>query len=535
MAGEFILLVDDEEQIRRVAEMVLTRSGYQTVVAATGQEALALIEKRPPDLLLADIRMPGMDGLELFNHARKLKADLVGVFMTAYGSIDVAVKSMQLGVSGFLVKPFTGSELERAIEDALNKFRITQEFTRLRLLSVLSETRRLINTEYDLKILCQSLVNSLAQETGSDYCAIFLNEETGLGTQDAIIAQLKPLASLIGPKAAQFSPRTFPAAELAARTLEQSRTLSLKRASQPEPQADSEPVPGAIIGVPLLIAGRKMGSLVIMRADTDQQFSIGESEMFEILAVQLAALLDNQRLQASLAERDEQLRLFASQFVSAQEDEKRKLAERIRSDLLPALTGSRQNIQSFLQKARPSASGDLLKAEETLHNLVNQTKKLAQQLRPANLTEFGLNAALRQYVNDLKDMPQTTCRPVFRTEGEEPPRLDGVVEIALFRAVQEAVDSACSRASESDIVVLVRSSGLRNKPNLLELEISDTVQSLDLQSAHNERRQSRVGLLAMQERIRMIGAACEIKSQPETGTRVIIKYSIPASIYEVGF
>src|SRR6476661_1349021 len=99
MAGEFILVVDDEELIRRQAEAALKRIGYRTAIAASGKEALAIIQEAAPDLLLADIRMPEMDGIELLSQARRAKPELVAVFMTAYGTTDNMIKSMQMGVA----------------------------------------------------------------------------------------------------------------------------------------------------------------------------------------------------------------------------------------------------------------------------------------------------------------------------------------------------------------------------------------------------------------------------------------------------
>lgn len=92
MAGEYILIVDDEELIRRQAEAALKRIGYRTATAANGKEALEIIKEAAPDLLLADIRMPEMDGLELLARARQYKPDLGGVLMTAYGTLDNLIK-----------------------------------------------------------------------------------------------------------------------------------------------------------------------------------------------------------------------------------------------------------------------------------------------------------------------------------------------------------------------------------------------------------------------------------------------------------
>ncbi len=527
MAGELILVVDDEELIRRQAEAALVYSGYRVVAAANGHEALTLLETNPPDLILSDIRMPDLDGLQLFSRGRKIRPDLVGVFMTAHSSIDIIIRAMQLGISGFLIKPFTGSELEMAIENALEKNRNVQEAARMRVLAPLFEARRYLTSEVDLPALGQSLAEVVAQETKSDYCAIYLSTDLSSESEET---NLKPIAAYVGPEANAFLPRSFPAARVAARTLELGRTLILRRATD-QLAGSTEAVPGMVIGVPFLVEGRALGTLLVGRVDVGQPFSSGEREVFEVLAAQLATLIENRRLHAILTERNERLRLFAGHFVSAHEEENRKLAERIQAELLPTLITTRQAIQSYLQKARPSSANDLLQAEERLHNLITNVKKLTQELRPSNLDEFGLVAALRQSVRDRQEKADPQCRPVFRLEGEEAPRLEAGVETALFRATQDAIDNACKHSASSEINVVVKVSGPRNRPDLLEIEVSDAGQGFDLLALEAEQPSARLGLMAMQERVTLVGATCEIKSAPGQGTTVSLSYKIPASLY----
>ena len=440
MSGELILVVDDEELIQRQAEAALKQAGYRTSSAPDGRQALLLLEANPPDLLLTNIRMPDLDGLQLFSRGRKIRPELVGVFMTAHSSIDIIVRALHLGISGFLIKPFTGSELKSVVEDALEKSRNSQEAARMRVLAPLFEARRFLSDNFDLTDLGRSLTEVVAQETKSDYCAIFLPRKY-LNSEKPEVT-LKSIASYVSPNAQVFSPKSFPAVRVANRTLELGRTLSLRRATDQLP-GSSEIVPGAVIGVPFLIGKRTLGVLLVGRVEIGQTFTPGERELFEVLASQLTTLLENQRLQVTLAERNERLRLFAGRFVSAHENEKRKMAERIQTELLPTLTGARQNIQSYLQKVRPSSASDLLQVEERLHSLINNVKKLTQDLRPTSLDEFGLSAALRQYVHDYQEASQPKCKPTFKLEGEEAPRLDSAIETALFRAAQDALDNAC--------------------------------------------------------------------------------------------
>ena len=527
MAGEFILVVDDEELIRRQAEAALKQAGYRTGTAANGKEALAVIREAPPDLLVSGIGMPEMDGLDLLAHARQVKSDLAAVFMSAFGTGDNIMRATQMGVSGFLMKPFTGTELEGAVHEALQKARAAREAVRLQAVAPLLPLLKLFNGPSDLPTLASSLVAILTAESKIDYCAIFLYEDSPQSSDETARPELKPLASLAGPAAQSFSPRSFPVLRLANRAIELGRSQVFKRSSEVEAEklARDETIPGAIAVVPVMLSGKGVGAIVAGRAATDRPFSVDEREMLEVLADQLAGQVETRRLREELAERNERLRLFAGRFVSSQEEEKRRLAERILTELLPPLTLSRQNVQTYVQKVR--SASDLIKTEERLHNLVNQTKKLAQDLRPLNLEEFGLNAALRQYVRDVSEVPNAKSRPFFRVEGDEIPRLPNTVEVALFRAAQDAINNACQHAAGSEIMVTARVKGKRNQSQVAEIEILDRGPGFNLKPSVTNRASAQVGLVAMQERLLLVGAKCEINSIPGHGTRVTLSYQIP--------
>jgi signal transduction histidine kinase/CheY-like chemotaxis protein len=527
MAGEYILIVDDEELIRRQAEAALKRIGYRTATAANGKEALEIIKEAAPDLLLADIRMPEMDGLELLARARQYKPDLGGVLMTAYGTLDNLIKSMQLGVTGFLMKPFTGSELGQAVQEALVKSQASQETGRLRSMAPLVESLKLFKDATNLEGLSNSLVATLAAQSKVDYCAIFLQEQDAETQAEGTAPALKLVARYAGPAALAFTPRSFPVLRLAARAIDAGRSLVFRRSSEAESEkiGPGELIPGAIIAVPLMTGERALGTLLVCRADLQRAFSNEERELFETLAYQFALLVDNHRLREALVERDNHLRLIVGRFVTSQEEEKRRLAERILAEVLPPLTVSRQSVQAYLQKVRTPSAVDLIKTEERLHSLINQTKKLAQDLRPVNLEEFGLNAALRQYVREVAEAPGAKSQPTFRVEGAEVPRLPAPVEIALFRATQDALNNACQHAAGSEITVTARVKGPRNKPQLAEIEISDQGPGFDPRQPSRGRAQ--LGLAAMQERLLLAGAKCEIHSAPGQGTRVFFSYNIP--------
>lgn len=121
MAGEKILVTDDEELILQLCRRILAKKGYEVEIAASGSRALEICEEGPFDILLTDIKMPGMDGLQLIEHMRKRQPDIAAVVITGHGSIDTAIESFKLGVMGFIVKPFTPDALLASIQSAIER------------------------------------------------------------------------------------------------------------------------------------------------------------------------------------------------------------------------------------------------------------------------------------------------------------------------------------------------------------------------------------------------------------------------------
>ena len=121
MPNEKILVVDDEKSIRLTVQQALSMQGYDVDVAVDGRTALEQLENQSADLLLLDIQMPGMTGIEVLQKAVEQQPSLKVVMVSAHGSIDTAVDAMKLGASDYLQKPFTPSELREVVERVLNR------------------------------------------------------------------------------------------------------------------------------------------------------------------------------------------------------------------------------------------------------------------------------------------------------------------------------------------------------------------------------------------------------------------------------
>lgn len=116
-----ILIVDDEATLRTTTAALLAADDREIVTAASGEEALAHLEDGPFDLIIVDLMMPGIDGLQVMDMAHKLSPQAKMIMLTAYGTLDSSVQAMRRGAVDYLRKPASAPEIEAAVDRALQK------------------------------------------------------------------------------------------------------------------------------------------------------------------------------------------------------------------------------------------------------------------------------------------------------------------------------------------------------------------------------------------------------------------------------
>lgn len=127
-----ILVVDDERDICRALEFLLSREGYKVVTANSGQEALKKIESEDFDLVISDLRMEGIDGLQVLEKALAVNPGLIVIIMTAYASVESAVEAMKKGASDYIVKPFINEDVKMTVRRLLEHKEVLMENLALR-------------------------------------------------------------------------------------------------------------------------------------------------------------------------------------------------------------------------------------------------------------------------------------------------------------------------------------------------------------------------------------------------------------------
>ena len=145
-----ILLVDDEEGIRKVLSISLTDIGYQVLASENGEEALKLFKEMQPQIVLTDIKMPGMDGIELLKKIKEESPDTEVIMITGHGDMDLAIQSLKFDATDFITKPINDEALEIALKRANEKITLKtklREYTENLENLVEEKTKKLLDAE----------------------------------------------------------------------------------------------------------------------------------------------------------------------------------------------------------------------------------------------------------------------------------------------------------------------------------------------------------------------------------------------------
>lgn len=125
--NETILVVDDEESICKSLKAILSDEGYQVLVAGSGEDAVKIVEEEMPQLVLLDVWLPGMDGLETLQAIKKINPQILVIIMSGHGTIETAVKATKLGAFDFIEKPLSLDKIIILVNNAINLSRLQEE------------------------------------------------------------------------------------------------------------------------------------------------------------------------------------------------------------------------------------------------------------------------------------------------------------------------------------------------------------------------------------------------------------------------
>ncbi|MBW2118827.1 MAG: sigma-54-dependent Fis family transcriptional regulator [Deltaproteobacteria bacterium] len=176
---ETILIVDDEKNYLVVLEALLGPEGYEIVTTDNASDALRSVRESDLDLVITDMKMPGMSGMELLEECKKIRPELPVIMMTAYGTIEMAVEAMKKHAYDYITKPFNNDELKLIIKKGLENYRLTKENRRLS--EALSDRYKYGNIIGKSKSMLRiyDLIGKVAQSRAS----VFITGPSGTGKE----------------------------------------------------------------------------------------------------------------------------------------------------------------------------------------------------------------------------------------------------------------------------------------------------------------------------------------------------------------
>jgi two-component system response regulator PilR (NtrC family) len=194
-----ILVVDDERSMRELLAIVLRREGYEVLLAENGRAAIKTLEQEPIDLLISDIKMPDLSGVEVLRAAKQIDRDILGIMITAFASTDTAVEAMRLGACDYLSKPFDVDLLKMKVREKIENRQLRQENVLLKRTLGMSHQFTNIIGRSEPMLAVFKMIETVARTTST----ILLTGESGTGK--GLVAQAihfhslrreKPMVSL---------------------------------------------------------------------------------------------------------------------------------------------------------------------------------------------------------------------------------------------------------------------------------------------------------------------------------------------------
>lgn len=295
---EEILVVDDSEHVgRMLANTVLPELGYRAAIALTGQGGLARLRAHQPDLILLDLQLPDMNGLDFLRILTQEGIDIPVILMTAHGSEMIAVEAFRLGARNYLIKPFSDAEAREVIDQALRERRLKRERDRLvallqqrvQELTVLTRVGKSVTALIDQRQLLDRIVEAAVYITQADEGVLFQYSDQG--------NELIPLALRNVAVESPHQLRLQVTSSLVGQVIQSGKSLRLHSGMTGEPITIAPAfVVHATLQTPLQVGDRITGVLVVNHRRSNRSFSESDQYLLAALADYAAIALENARL-----------------------------------------------------------------------------------------------------------------------------------------------------------------------------------------------------------------------------------------------
>ncbi len=289
-----VLIADDEKVIREILAEFLAMEGYVVRGVEDGQRALDELRTRRYDMLISDLKMPGLDGLQLLEEIKKERLDVLSVIMTGFGTVETAIEAMKRGAHDYILKPFKIEEVIHVVEKGLEFQRMRAENIRLRASVTLYEVSQAVASSLDVGHVLDVILDAVLREIDADAAVIYKRSEAGferarVRTNHEVIADADVPALHVDEVLGAIRRQEV----ILASGMRTGRFVS----------AGSNP-PVSFSAVPLLTNNRLVGVMGAFSFSRSRSFDEGARKLMSILATRAAASLETTRLYDDLVARN---------------------------------------------------------------------------------------------------------------------------------------------------------------------------------------------------------------------------------------
>ena len=297
-----LLVVDDEPELLNALVEMLAREGYQATGFDSAAKALEALGEREFDVLLTDLRLPGLDGIGLLRAGLEIDPNLVGILMTGHGTVKAAVEAMQVGAFDFVLKPFQLSAILPILARALDVRRLRLDNLQLRETVAIYELTQAITHTLDLNTILNKTADAALQQCEADEASIMLPTPDG---------QALVVAAVRGEQRGPLLGTRLPLGQgIAGWVAREHNPLTLLGEVHDPRFAPLYPRPEikSAVSIPMLSGDQLIGVLNVNLVKGQRQFSPGQVKALTVLVSTAAAALENARLHAQVQATEQRLR-----------------------------------------------------------------------------------------------------------------------------------------------------------------------------------------------------------------------------------
>jgi response regulator RpfG family c-di-GMP phosphodiesterase len=298
--GARILVVDDERVIREILAEFLALEGFSVHTVEDGEKALTELRLRPYDLLITDLKMPRLSGLQLLEKVEQERLGVLTVLMTGFGTVETAIEAMKKGAYDYLLKPFKVEEVIHVVERALYRQRLQAENIRLREALTIYKVSEAIALSHDIEHILDVVLRAALDEVKADVATLHLRDSSGEYEErvKVVSSEGAPRNGLPSPAFAVLLEQFAQGVPILAHGGKASRFFT--ESSPPDTLA-------SFVAVPLQVRGQLVGVLDVFSFTPGKKFDEGHRKMLSVLASRAASAIDNARLYGELRNSNDSL------------------------------------------------------------------------------------------------------------------------------------------------------------------------------------------------------------------------------------